>query len=392
MKTATTLKTIAYVITDFPVLSETFIGNEIRAMEEKGHRIVPFVFFLRDGPAQPEDRLIAGRAFPVNALDKAPGIRLLPRVFNALPFLMRQSRLPRRSLLWTGLKLAAAMKAEGCSHIHAHFAGGGAAHAIVAGAIAGLPVSFTCHGHDVYAEPEDLEAKLAAATRVVAVCDDLAADLKGIEAATNVVRIACGTNPERFQPSPTGAGGNGRLLFIGRLVAQKGIDDLMEALRLLDKGPAIALDIVGDGPLREEIEREAAAINAKGPHVVRLLGGRDAQWLKENGPAYIAAVLPFKTGPDGSRDTGPLVVKEAMAMSVPVISTAYMGVKETVTPETGTLVPPGNPQALSKAIANMLSMPLTARRAMGAAGRDRVVAEFTLENQARALSSMIEAA
>ena len=56
------MKTIAYVLTDFPVLSETFIGNEIRAMEAREHRVVPFVFRLREGPARGADRrrLFAG--------------------------------------------------------------------------------------------------------------------------------------------------------------------------------------------------------------------------------------------------------------------------------------------------------------------------------------------
>ncbi|HMQ57776.1 MAG TPA: glycosyltransferase [Rhizobiaceae bacterium] len=386
------MKTIAYVLTDFPVLSETFIGNEIRAMEKRGHRIVPIVFSLRDGPAQPEDRAIAERAVRLAAIGADKALNVIPHAWRGLGFTLRQQRLPRRSLLWNGMKIAGLAQAERCDHIHAHFAGGGAAHALVAGQIAGLPVSFTCHGHDVYAEPEDLEAKLAAADRVVAVCDDLEQDLRAMRKDANVARIACGTDPDKFTPRPAGTPDNGRLLFVGRLVEQKGIDDLLAALRLIGDDMPVQIDIVGDGPLRDAIALKADAIGEEGTHIVSLLGAKDAHWLKREVPAYRAVCLPFKTASDGSRDTGPLVVKEAMAMGLPVISTAYMGVKETVTRETGILVPPGDPLALAEAIRVVNAMPREMREAMGAAGRRRVVGQFTLSRQAKALSAMVEAA
>ncbi|MCB1425822.1 MAG: glycosyltransferase [Zhengella sp.] len=386
------MKTIAYVLTAFPVLSETFIGNEMRAMQAHGHRIVPFVFDLRDGPAQPRDDEIAAHAVPVARIPAWQGLRMLPLAWRALTFLWRQQRLSRRSLLWNGLKLAGAIRAAGCSHVHAHFAGGGAAHGVVAARIAGRPVSFTCHGHDVYAEPEDLEVKLAAADRVVAVCADLESDLRAMNSRAALVRIPCGTDPERFQPRDEDAGDNGRFLFIGRFVGSKGLDDLFEALGFLEGKHRIRLDIVGDGPLRAQIGDAAERINRQAFHHIRLLGSRDAAWLASHGPAYRAVCLPFKATADGNRETGPLVVKEAMAMGLPVISTAFMGVKEMVTPQTGILVPPADPVALAQAIGRMDAMPAERRRAMGAAGRLRLLRHFTLGAQAGALSAMVEAA
>ncbi|MAW85202.1 MAG: hypothetical protein CMJ42_01600 [Phyllobacteriaceae bacterium] len=386
------LKTIAYVLTDFPVLSETFIGNEIRAMEAREHRVVPFVFRLREGPAQPRDGEIAARARTLASIPAGHGLRMVPLAWRAWPFLMRQKLLPVRSLLWTGLKLAGAMGAAGCSHVHAHFAGGGAAHGLVAARIAGLPVSFTCHGHDVYAEPEDLEAKLAAADAVVAVCSDLEDDLRRLESRARIVRIPCGTDPGRFRPRDAKMPDNGRYLFIGRFVGSKGIDDLFSALEILEGKVPVKLDIVGDGPLREDIEAGAQAITTRGYHEIRLLGSRDAAWLAAEAPAYRAACLPFKATADGNRETGPLVVKEAMAMGLPVISTAFMGVKEMVTPMTGILVPPADPRALADAIARLDAMTDGQRRALGAAGRQRLLSHFTLAAQARALSAMVEAA
>ncbi|PHP67449.1 hypothetical protein CSC94_06995 [Zhengella mangrovi] len=386
------MKTIAYVLTDFPVLSETFVGNEIRAMQAHGHRVVPFVFHLRDGPAQPADREIAARAHTIGRIAVSAAFRVAPLAWRSLSLVCRQKRLPRRSLLWTGMKLAGAIRDAKCDHIHAHFAGGAAAHALVAGRITDLPVSFTCHGHDIYAEPEDLEIKLAEADRVVAVCRDMEDDLKQIAPNAAISGIPCGTDTTRFEPRPETEHDNGRFLFIGRLVGQKGIDDLLRALRLLERTVPIRLDIVGEGPLHETVSRETEFINQRGFHEIRLLGQRNADWLQAEGPRYRGVVLPFKTAADGSRDTGPLVVKEAMALGLPVVSTAFMGVKETVTEETGFLVPPASPDALACAMAQLATMPDEHRRQMGQAGRKRVCEHFTLAAQARALSGMVEAA
>lgn len=386
------MKTIAYVLSAFPVLSETFIGNEIRAMEAQGHRVVPMVFDLRDGPFQPADAGLKARMIQVRTVSTASALAMVPFALRALGFARQQKLLSQRSLLWHAMKIAAVARCNGASHIHAHFAGGAAAHAIAAGAMAALPVTFTCHGHDIYAEPEDLDAKFAHAHAVVCVCDDMRDDVLANGHARNVVRIACGTDPDRFRPQPDGTTDNGRLLFVGRLVEQKGIDDLLGAIARLSGTHRIGLDIVGSGPLQDRIKQQADELNRVHGHNIRLLGAWNADDLRQRGPGYLGVCLPFKTAPDGSRDTGPLVVKEAMAMGLPVISTAYMGVKETVTPQTGLLVPPADPDALAGAIETLLTLPAGTRRAMGLAGRERVRNLFTLNRQASALSALVEAA
>ncbi len=84
------------------------------------------------------------------------------------------------------------------------------------------------------------------------------------------------------------------MLFIGRLVPQKGIDDLITALALLPAGERPALDIVGDGPIRESLERQA---KAAGLDAVQFLGPKPAQWLVENGARYLALVAPSRPRP-----------------------------------------------------------------------------------------------
>ena len=118
------------------------------------------------------------------------------------------------------MRIAAIARKAGCDHLHAHFSGGAAAHAIVAARWIGASVSFVCHGHDVYAEPEDLPLKLAAADAVVAVCNDMALDLRALAPEATIATIPCGTDPEAFRPT-TRSAPERRLLFIGRLVETK---------------------------------------------------------------------------------------------------------------------------------------------------------------------------
>ncbi len=383
------MKRLAYLLADFPVLSETFIGNEIRAMRRRGHEVLPLLMNLREGLAQPEDRLLAETADLLRDLPHGfeamrwPGMADLSR---ALQFVLRQKCLPRPSLLYQSCRIARFFQDRRIDHVHAHFAGGAAAHALVAARLAGITCSFVCHGHDVYAEPEDLPLKLASVDLTVAVCADLARDLAAISPSAKLAEVPCGIDPDRFrfrdQATP-----NGRLLFIGRLVAQKGIDDLITALALLSPDERPALDIVGDGPLREMFQRQ---VKAAGLADVQFLGPKPAQWLVQNGARYLALVAPFKIAPDGARDTGPLVVKEAMAIGLPVISTAFMGVKETLDSETGFLVPPADPLGLQAALRVAMQQGPLSRTRMVHAARERVSRLFSLSASADRLSAAFE--
>ncbi|MDD7909215.1 glycosyltransferase family 4 protein [Pseudovibrio exalbescens] len=387
------MKTIGYVLADFPVFSETFVGNEIRAMQEQGHRVVPIVLRRTDGPAQSADLKLKEIAHYLPEHSDFSALKALPSLsssfLSALQFCRQQTGLPVYSLLGNAMKIASIARQEGIEHFHAHFAGPAAAHAIVAARLMRVSCSFVCHGHDVYSEAIDLPEKLEAADFVVAVCNDMAEDLHTLCPEAEISIVPCGIDPTRFRPRLNG-GDNGRLLFIGRLVEQKGIDDLFTALH--EMGDAMPpVDIVGDGPLKQRLQAQAIKfeLEKKG---LAFLGPKPAEWLTENGPHYKALVAPFKVAPDKSRDSGPLVAKEAMAMALPVITTDFMGMKETITPECGYKVPPGNPQALQAALEAFLALSPENQEEMGAAGRRRVCETFTLQNQARALSNLVEAA
>jgi glycosyltransferase involved in cell wall biosynthesis len=104
-----------------------------------------------------------------------------------------------------------------------------------------------------------------------------------------------------------------------------------------------------------------------------------------------AAVLaaPSVIAADGDRDTMPVVVKEALAMEVPVVASDEVGLPEVVRPEWGRLVPPGDARALAAAISELLALPLDQRREMGRAGRGFVLEECSLRRETERLVALI---
>lgn len=379
--------TILYALAAFPVLSETFVSNEIRAMRSLGHRIVPVALAPHEGACQPEDEGFRAETLALGAEPAAAALlSALPRTSAAMPFLMAQGALPRRSLWLAGARLARIARREGATHIHAHFAHSAAATAIIGARLAGVTCSFTGHGYDVYGTPSDLAAKIACADIAFAVCHDMAADFRALASQARVGTLFCGVDPSRFRPS--GAADHGRLLTIGRLAPQKGYAALLQALAALPEERRPVVDVVGDGPLRPDILalRDALGLAAH----VNLLGARSSGWIAEHGPAYRGFVAPYVITENGDRDTGPVVVKEAMAMGLPVVASALMGLKEMVAPETGRLVPPGDVPALAQGLGWLGELCSGSRQALGQAARARVEAMFTLRGQATSMSAAIE--
>ena len=389
--TPTQSLSILHVMPSFPVLSETFVSNEIRALRAQGHRVVPLALSAQAHPCQPDDE--AFRAETLH-MPRIPAFRALAalaprpdRLARAAAFAAAQRGIRPRSLMLAGARVALAARQAGCTHLHAHFAHAPAATAIVAARLAGATVSFTGHGYDVYgAAAADLAAKLAAADLAIAVCADMAADFRAIHPGARVALVPCGVDPARFRPLPQ-AGRNGRLLAVGRLAPQKGYEVLLAALAALPGERRPVVDAVGGGEL--ELRLTTLARNLGVSDSIRFLGPRPAGWIAEEGPRYLGFVAPYVITADGDRDTGPLVVKEALAMGLPVLASALMGLKESVAPGCGWLVPPGDAAALAEGLAGIAALHEATRRAMGDAGRAHVRAHFTLAAQAGGLAAAI---
>lgn len=386
-------ETVLYVLGAFPVLSETFISNEIRAMRAQGHTVVPLALAPHEGACQPEDEAFRDETL---ALADIPAWRAMigaARDFaglrSALQFANEQTGIRPRSLMLAGMRVAAVARAHGCTHLHAHFALPAAATAIVAARLAGLTSSFTGHGYDIYGTPADLPLKLRWVSVAIAVCEDMRRDFEAMAPEARVQKVYCGVDPDRFRPSSDRAD-NGRLLAIGRLVEQKGYDVLLDALAELDPADRPRIDVVGGGEMAETLPRRAADMGLA--DTIRFLGARPSGWIVAEGPAYRGFVAPYRLTATGDRDTGPIVVKEAMAMGLPVVASALMGLKDTVTPDCGRLVPPRDVPALAEALRWLNGLEPDARRVMGRAGRRRICRHFSIAAQAEGLVDAIRSA
>jgi glycosyltransferase involved in cell wall biosynthesis len=245
--------------------------------------------------------------------------------------------------------------------------------------------SFTMHGcTELFDErPHRLTQKIGDARLVVCNSDFTRAQLmklvdRGQWEKLQVVR--CGIDPSEFDPPARPAEGEPlRVLSVGRLVPGKGHHVLLEALgRLRDDGIETQTTLVGNGPERESLERVAAELRLD----VRFAGAVGQDELR----AYYADAHLFCL-PTFAEGLG-VVLIEAMACGLPVVSSLVMGVPEVVEEgETGLLVSPGRPDTLAAALARLANEPAL-REQMGAAGRRRAMREFDIGRQGEALAAL----
>jgi len=183
--------------------------------------------------------------------------------------------------------------------------------------------------------------------------------------------IPNGVNVATFHPATEKAEHHGpvRLIFVGRVVFQKGLDVLFRALAALPTELDWELEIIGDGDARPALTLEAAQLGIA-PRI-SFSGWQDRAVIAERYRAADLFVFP-------SRDEGmPNVVLEAMASGLPIVATAIAGSEELVREgENGHLVPTENAPALTAALARLIAQPET-RRAMGRASRERIEREYT---------------
>lgn len=382
---------ILHLMPSFPVLSERFVANEIRALRDQGHRVVPFALSAAWHPCQPQDEPFRAETLHLPDIRRLGALAALAprpdRLARAMGFALAQRGIRPRSLLLAGARVAHAARRAGCTHIHAHFAHAPAATAIIAARLAGATVSFAGHGDDVYgATAADLALKLRAADLAIADCEEMSADFLALAPASRVATVPCGVDPARFCAAP-GAPRNGRLLAVGRLVPQMGYDVLMAALAKLPPGQRPVVDVVGTGGLARPL-----AVLARGLGVadsIRFLGPRSPGWIAAEGPRYLGFVAPHVVTATGERETAALAVREALAMGLPVLGSALMGVRDSISPDCGLLVPPGDVAALAEGLLRLATLPEALRRTMGEAGRRRVETRFTPGLQAAGLAAAI---
>jgi len=401
------LPRLTYVIGTYPSLTTTFIDREIRLLRDWGVPVRVVALrrpYHRLGPGQRELQRDVRYVLPVAPLALLHShlhflVRRSTSYLATLAFLLTRRhptvRARWRTLLHFGEAVhAARLLHDGpVDHVHAHFVDRAAVVAMVVSRLLGVPYSATAHANDIYVDPVLLPEKLAAA-KFVATCTAYnAAHLDAVAgtsrtaaggAGSPVICIHHGLDLGTYQPDPDRSPDVPLLLSVAQLRPKKGLVHLVDACAALRAaGYDFACEIVGEGPLREEL---TARIRAHGlDDVVALVGALPPSDMAARYARSSLFVLPCVTAADGDRDGIPNALLEAMAMALPVVSTHHSGIPEAVDHErTGLLVPPGDTAALVAAVARLLDDAELGRE-LGRRARDHVRQAFDIEVNGRRL-------
>lgn len=360
---------LVYVVKQFPKTSETFVLREVRELLRRGVDLTVWSLMTPDAgepaPTDADDALRATRYVPAGrarlaafaraALSTDPR-RLLPAVGWALAWSVHEREWRVLGALPYAVWLARRIPPG--AHVHAHFANVPATVALLVARLRGTSWSFTGHANDIVVSTSRrfLGHKVRAARAAVVGTEFARAHVR--EAAggdgARVVLVRNGLEAAELEPAPVNGRAPRTVVCVGRLVEKKGVDTLVEAAALLrDRGEPADVRVVGDGPLREELERLVAARGVE--ERVRLLGARTAPEVRDELARATAFALPCRIASSGDVDSGPLAIVEAMAQRTPVVTTPVGGIAEVVHDgESGLLVAPDDPQALAAALSRVL--------------------------------------
>jgi colanic acid/amylovoran biosynthesis glycosyltransferase len=380
----------------YPARSETFIYNEVDALTGLGWD-VRVQSLAR--PARSE-RSVARRDRIAYVEDDPPlvGIMSLLRLLGRHPWrclsdLRSHGRWARDEPAMALRALAPAatrLTGQDPQHIHVHFLFGAALGAMRVSRILGRDYSVIGHGLDVFGRPANITEKLNAAALPLAPCAYTARFMERLAPDARVPEVVVmGVDAELYRRSRPYPGGN-RVITVGRLVEKKGFRHLIDAAALLaPEGELELLTIVGDGPLRGALEAQIQRLGLTDrAEIVDAWGHDEIRSLLEEAAVF---AMPVVIAADGDRDAMPVVVKEAMAMELPIVASDEVGLPELVKPDWGRLVAPGDPQALAAALREVLSLSTGDRAAMGALGRKHVIERCSITAEAARLTQLIDA-
>lgn len=396
---------VAYIMSRFPKLTETFILYEMLALEELGVPVEIYPLLrTHQRVTHPEAEQVVKRVHvhPFLSLSILRAqwhfIRHRPLAYCKLWAEVLRGTwgsvnffIGALGIFPKAVRFAYEMMHQGVTHVHAHFATHPAVAGLIIHRLTGLPFSFTAHGSDLHVERRMLDRKVKAAAFVVTISSynkALMLQECGAEACDKIHVIHCGVDPTVFAPTPKrGEAGPFQILCVGSFEDVKGHTYLIEACRLLgERGVDFACHLVGEGPLRRRIEAQIA--QAALHHRVHLHGGLPRAAVAKMLAGADVVVLASVPTRRGKREGIPASLMEAMASGIPVVASAISGIPELVeSGRTGLLVPPRDVTALAEALQTLWDDPALCFQ-MGQAGRDKVLREFNLRKNTVALSQL----
>ena len=401
-------RTITYVMSRFPKLTETFVLYEMLELRRRGFRIVVFPLRLEQpDKTHPEAAQLSDEIFDVP-------------LFSLRTLLLNLNWLFRHPVRYLGTALCAAAGTVGCpkffagallyypkavvfadtarrlgvDHVHAHFASHPAMVAWVMHRLCGMPYSFTAHGTDLHVHQHMLKEKARDAAFAITISDyniRFIQDCCGRQTAEQFEVIRCGIDLSRFHPLENEYKGPLEILCIAALRPVKGHRILIDACaKLKERGVDFRCRLVGGGDLEAELRKQ---IVFQGLEKQVLLEGEKSQpevqaFLKAADVITLASVQT----PRGSREGIPVALMEGMACGLPAVASRISGIPELVGEGvSGLLFEPGNAEEAASAF-EKLATDSDLWKQMGLAARRQVEARYDLAQNAQVLAKRIQQA
>lgn len=311
---------ILYVLDVYPILSETFIRDEIEELQSQGHEIIITSFnHSNDMPNLPQN-LSPQTILNKSSLKKTTAFIYLLKKIKRISYAFEQKQIPIKEILFHSVKISKIAIEHNVDHIHSHFGLNAASFAIQSSKLTGLPCSFTVHGYDVNKVNLDMIPKIRNATTIISISEFLKEEIirknkinKSLADKIKVIPFGVKTSKKAKEKER-----NEKFLFVGRFNKVKGIEHLVNIWkkdRTMKK-----LDLIGFGSEAEENELRNE-INENKLNI-EILGRRNSDEIYNAMSEYKAIILPFQINKKtGERDTGAIVAKEAMLNQIPIITT-----------------------------------------------------------------------
>ena len=378
-----------YLLLQYPALSQTFIRNEVQGLRARGVDVD--VVTLEGGESANIDPKWAGeyRGLARPRLTRALRDHVwfvvrhpadYRRFVGAIVQVREYWRTALQRLPTEARRLRAAGRTAGC---HTHFGWPHASLSVYLARLLGTRASVTVHANDIYVGDQTrLRARLKQFDRIVTVCSFNVGVLNGYGIAQvgsgEVDIVPCGVSvPSENEVELRRLD----VISVARLIEKKGFETLIRAMALVRaRIPEARLVIVGDGPERAGLSHLISSLRLEG--TVTLTGALGHHATLELMDQAKLFCLASERARDGDCDALPVVIREAMARGLPVISTRVAGIPETVDDEVGWIVDPRSPDQLADAIVAALS-DNRERHARGRAGRARVLTHWTVDAQVR---------
>jgi colanic acid/amylovoran biosynthesis glycosyltransferase len=395
--------TVGYLVNQYPKVSHSFIRREIAGLEACGLNIARFsIRSCETELVDPEDQIEFAKTRVIlnqslsqllwAALMTAilhPG-RWLKTLWVALELSRRCDTGAFKHLAYfvEACTLARWCQAARVTHLHAHFGTNSATVAMLCHRVGGPDYSFTVHGPEEFdrAPVLALGDKIAEAKFVVTISSFSRSQLYrhcDYDQWSKIQIIHCGVDQSFLNGPIADISTKPILVCVARLCEQKGQIVLLRAAKCLaDRGIDFELRLVGDGPLRTELEQliEDFGLNKQ----VSITGWVTGDVVRQHILEARALVLPsFAEGL-------PVVLMEALALGRPVISTYIAGIPELVeTEHNGWLVPAGAEQELAEAMIKVLAMSASELEFMGKTGYGRVAQHHDALHEAKKLAQLL---